>query len=96
MRCKRELLAEFWVGAYAHAMATLHLRDVPPEVDRALAGIAEEQGSSKNKAAIAALRRGLGLDQFDRAATIKAIRSGRLDVGDIDAAALVRGERPTP
>lgn len=77
-------------------MATLHLRDVPPEVDRALAGIAAGEGSSKNKAAIAALRRGLGLDQFDRAATIKAIRAGRLDVGDIDAAALVRGERPSP
>lgn len=77
-------------------MATLHLRDVPPEVDRALAGIAGAEGSSKNKVAIAALRRGLGLDQFDRAATIKAIRAGRLDVGDVDAAALVRGERPTP
>jgi hypothetical protein len=77
-------------------MATLHLRDVPPEVDRALAGIAGAEGLSKNKAAIAALRRGLGLDQFDRAATIASIRRDRPSVGDIDTAALVRGERPTP
>lgn len=77
-------------------MPTLHLRDVPVEVDRALAGVAGEAGTSKNKAAIAALRRGLGLDQFDRAATIRAIRSSRPAVGDIDAAALVRGERPNP
>lgn len=77
-------------------MATLHLRGVPPEVDRALAAIAGAEGSSKNKAGIAALRRGLGLDQFDRAATIRSIRADRVDVGDLDAAALVRGERPTP
>lgn len=82
------------VTPYAADMATLHLRNVPPEVDRELAGLAEADGSSKNKAAIAALRRGLGLDQFDRAATIKAIRRDRPDVGDIDAGELVRGERP--
>lgn len=93
--CEHEVIAAAWVDAYAQVMATLHLRDVPSEVDRALAEIAGAEGSSKNKAAIAALRRGLGLDQFDRAATIKAIRAGRLDVGAVDAAALVRGERPT-
>lgn len=75
-------------------MPILHLRDVPPDVDQALSKLASAAGLSKNQAAIAALRRGLGLDQFDRAATIKAMRRERPKVVDIDSAAVVRGERP--
>lgn len=76
-------------------MATLHLRNVPPEVDRALTDIATSAGSSKNREAIAAIRRGLGLDQFDRAATIRAIRERRPAIDQVDVAELIRSERPT-
>jgi hypothetical protein len=76
-------------------MATLHLRNVPPEVDRALTDVAQSTGSSKNREAIAAIRRGLGLDQFDRAATIRSIRRERATVGNVDVAQLIRDERPS-
>ena len=42
-------------------MATLHLRNVPEELDAALAADAQSRGMSKNRRAIEALRRGLGL-----------------------------------
>lgn len=76
-------------------MATLHLRNVPAEVDQALAQAARADGSSKNRVAVAAIRRGLGLDQFDRASTIRDIRSGRPRIdADLDVAELIRDERP--
>jgi plasmid stability protein len=75
-------------------MATLHLRNVPPEIDLALAEAAGAAGTSKNREAIAVLRRGLGLDQFDRAATIREIQRARPSVGNVDVAALLRAERP--
>ena len=75
-------------------MATLHLRNVPEDVDRALREAARTDGTSMNREAIDAIRRGLGLDQFDRAATIRRIRERRTPLADLDAAALIRNERP--
>ncbi len=74
-------------------MATLHLRNVPPEVDAALAADASARGVSKNRRAIEALRRGLGLDQVDRSRLIDEIHQRRVDV-DVDVAELVRADRP--
>lgn len=74
-------------------MATLHLRNVPPEVDAALEAAAKAQGLSKNRRAIEALRRGLGLDQVQRAQLIDEIRGRRRTV-DVDLAELVRQDRP--
>jgi plasmid stability protein len=74
-------------------MATLHLRNVPPELDAALAAAASQQGISKNRRAIEALRRGLGLDQVERSRLIEEIRTARRPV-DVDVAALIRGDRP--
>jgi len=74
-------------------MATLHLRNVPPEVDAALAAAASAKGVSKNRRAIEALRRGLGLDQLERSRLIEDIRRGRRPV-DADIAELIREDRP--
>jgi len=74
-------------------MPTLHLRNVPDDVDAALTASARAEGVSKNRRAIAALRRGLGLDQIERSQLIDEIRHGRRAV-DVDVAALVRGDRP--
>ena len=74
-------------------MATLHLRNVPPELDAALAAAASARGISKNRRAIEALRRGLGLDQVERSRLIEEIREGRRPV-DVDVAALIREDRP--
>jgi len=74
-------------------VATLHLRNVPPEVDAALEAAAKAQGLSKNRRAIEALRRGLGLDQVQRAQLIDEIRGRRRTV-DVDLAELVRQDRP--
>jgi plasmid stability protein len=74
-------------------MATLHLRNVPPEVDAALKAEAGARGISKNRRAIEALRRGLGLDQIERSRLVAEIRHERRAV-DADIAALIRGERP--
>lgn len=74
-------------------MATLHLRNVPPELDAALTAAANAGGVSKNRRAIDALRRGLGLDQVERSRLIDEIRHGRRDV-DIEIAELIREERP--
>lgn len=48
------------------AMSTLHLRNVPPELDAALTSEAKARGVSKNRRAIEALRRGMSLDQVER------------------------------
>jgi hypothetical protein len=74
-------------------VATLHLRNVPPEVDAALAADARARGVSKNRRAVEALRRGLGLDQVERSRLIDDIRRGRRPV-DADVAALIREDRP--
>ncbi|MGI8779365.1 MAG: hypothetical protein ACR2L8_04175 [Solirubrobacteraceae bacterium] len=74
-------------------MATLHLRNVPPEVDAALAAAASARGVSKNRRAIEALRRGLGLDQVERSRLVDEIRDGRRPV-DVDVADLIREDRP--
>jgi plasmid stability protein len=74
-------------------VATLHLRNVPAELDAALAAAASARGVSKNRRAIEALRRGLSLDQVERSRLIDEIRHGRRAV-DIDIAALIREDRP--
>ena len=74
-------------------MATLHLRNVPPDVDAALTADASAHGVSKNRRAIEALRRGLGLDQVERSRLIGEIRQRRSAV-DVDVAELIRGDRP--
>jgi len=74
-------------------MATLHLRNVPPEVDAALAAAASARGVSKNRRAIEALRRGLGLDQVERSRLVDEIRDDRRPV-DVDVADLIREDRP--
>ncbi len=75
------------------AVATLHLRNVPPEVDAALAADARARGVSKNRRSIEALRRGLGLDQLERARLIDEMRQQRQPV-DLDLAELIREDRP--
>lgn len=74
-------------------MATLHLRNVPDDLDAALAAEASADGVSKNRRAIEALRRGLGLDQVERSQLIEQIRHRRRAV-DVDVAALIREDRP--
>lgn len=74
-------------------MATLHLRNVPPDVDAALAAEARARGVSKNHRAIEALRRGLGLDQIERSQLIEQIRRERRPV-ELDIAELIREDRP--
>lgn len=76
-------------------MATLHLRNVPADLDAALADAASSQGVSKNRRAIEALRRGLGIDQLERSQLIEQIRQGRRSV-DTDIAELIREDRPGP
>jgi len=74
-------------------MATLHLRGVPDDLDATLTRDAAERGISKNRRAIELLRRGLGLDQVERAALVEEIRRSRRKV-DVDLAAMVRSGRP--
>ena len=74
-------------------MATLHLRNVPDDLDAALAAAASAGGVSKNRRAIDALRRGLGLDQVERSELIEQIRRERRPV-DVDVADLIREDRP--
>ena len=75
------------------SVATLHLRNVPPDVDTALTADAAARGISKNRRAIDALRRGLGLDQVERSRLVEEIRRERTSV-DIDVARVIRDERP--
>jgi plasmid stability protein len=74
-------------------MATLHLRNVPADVDAALTADAGARGVSKNRRAIDALRRGLGLDQVERSALVEDIRRDRPRVR-VDVATVIRDERP--
>lgn len=74
-------------------MATLHLRNVPSEIDAALTAEADERGVSKNRRAIEVLRRGLGMDQLERSRLVDEIRRERRPVG-VDVAEMIRAERP--
>ena len=74
-------------------MATLHLRNVPADVDAALTADAGARGVSKNRRAIEALRRGLGLDQVERSQLVEEIRRDRPLVR-VDIATVIRDERP--
>jgi hypothetical protein len=55
--------------------------------------MASADGVSKNRRAIEALRRGLGLDQVERSQLIEQIRHRRRRL-DVDVAALIREDRP--
>jgi hypothetical protein len=74
-------------------MGTLYLRNVPPDVEAALADAARADGTSKNRRAIEALRRGLGLDQAERIELVERIRRNRRPI-DVDVAELIREGRP--
>lgn len=73
-------------------MATLHLRNVPADVDAALTADAGARGVSKNRRAIEALRRGLGLDQVERSQLVEEIRRDRPRVR-VDISTVIRDER---
>lgn len=74
-------------------MSTLHLRDVPDDLDALLTAEAKSAGISKNRRAIEALRRGLGMDQVQRAELVASIRRERRTV-NADVATLIREDRP--
>lgn len=74
-------------------MPTLYLRNVPPALDAALAAGARASGVSKNRRAIEALQRGLGLDQVTRSELVAQIKAGRQPV-KVDVAELIREGRP--
>lgn len=73
-------------------MVTLHLRNVPLELDAALTAEAKARGISKNRRAIEALRRGMGLDQLERSELVAQIRAGRTGAA-VDVVRLIAGER---
>ncbi|MGD9697059.1 MAG: hypothetical protein AB7V42_15515 [Thermoleophilia bacterium] len=74
-------------------MPTLYLRNVPPEIDATLAAEAKARGISKNRRAIEALKRGLGMDHAERIRLVEEIRAHRPKI-DVDVAELIRRERP--
>lgn len=74
-------------------MATLYLRNVPPELDAALEAAARASGVSKNRRAVEAIRRGLGMDQLERSRLVDEIRQARRPV-DLGIADLIREGRP--
>ncbi len=74
-------------------MPTLYIRNVPVELDAALDAAARASGVSKNRRAIEALRRGLAIDQLDRAELVEQIRRNRRPL-DVDVAELIRKDRP--
>jgi hypothetical protein len=74
-------------------MPTLYLRHVPIDVDAALTADARARGVSKNRRAIEALQRGLGLDQVKRSELVARIKNARSPV-KVDVAELIREERP--
>jgi hypothetical protein len=78
---------------YHGRMATLYLRNVPEEIDVALATEADERGMSKNRRAIEVLRRGLGMDRLERVELVDEIRRERARVSG-DVAAMIRADRP--
>lgn len=73
-------------------MATLYLRNVPDDLDAVLVRQAREQGTSKNRRAIEALRRGLDLDQVERSRLVDEIRSMRQPL-DVDVSEVIREDR---
>jgi Arc/MetJ family transcription regulator len=62
-------------------------------VDDALTAAARAQGVSKNRRAVEALRRGLGMDQVERSELVELVRRERRSV-DLDVAELIREGRP--
>jgi hypothetical protein len=74
-------------------VATLYLRNVPPELDAALEAAARASGVSKNRRAVEAIRRGLGMDQLERSRLVDEIRQARRPV-DLGIADLIREGRP--
>lgn len=74
-------------------VSTLYLRNVPPDLDAALTADARANGVSKNRRAIEALQRGLGLDQINRSELVTQIKRARPSV-KVDIAKLIREERP--
>jgi plasmid stability protein len=74
-------------------MATLHLRNVPDDLDATLAADAAARGMSKNRRAIEVLRRGLDLDQTSRGRLVEEIRRRRATTG-ADVPAVLREARP--
>jgi plasmid stability protein len=74
-------------------LATLYLRNVPSDLDAALTADARANGVSKNRRAIEALRRGLGLDKVKRSELVAQIKRHRPSV-TADVAKLIREERP--
>lgn len=76
-------------------MATLHLRNVPEDLDAALTQSAKALGISKNQRAIQLLNRALGRDHAERIELVERIRRNRPKLDhDIDIAALIREGRP--
>jgi hypothetical protein len=71
----------------------LYLRNVPPELDAALEAAARASGVSKNRRAVEAIRRGLGMDQLERSRLVDEIRQARRPV-DLGIADLIREGRP--
>lgn len=58
-----------------------------------LSADARARGVSKNRRAIEALRRGLGLDQVERSRLVDEIHQRRVAVA-VDVAELIRADRP--
>ena len=71
----------------------MYLRNVPPELDAALEAAARASGVSKNRRAVEAIRRGLGMDQLERLRLVDEIRQARRPV-DLGIADLIREGRP--
>lgn len=75
-------------------MATVYIRNVPDDVAGSLGEAAKASGVSKNAAAIRALRRGLDLDQLERAELVAEMLARRPETrGAVDAARIIREER---
>lgn len=68
------------------------MRNIPADLDAALSAAARADGTSKNRRAIEALERGLGLDQIKRSELVARIKSRRRSV-NADVARLIREER---
>ena len=68
------------------------MRNIPADLDAALSAAARADGISKNRRAIEALERGLGLDQIKRSELVARIKSRRRSV-NADVARLIREER---
>lgn len=76
-------------------MPTLYVRNVPEDLYAALAGRAEERGSSISAETIRLLRRALNLEHPDQVALAEAIRERRVHLGPDgpDPIELLRADR---